>query len=134
MEGRTLMAALTSITTNIAREKMVKARAGEILLPPIKVMAFGRGGVDIDGNVLEPAATQKALVEEIGRKTIEKYTFPVPTTCRYVCRIPRGELGGEDISEVGLVDEAGDLVSVKNFSKKGKDSDMEMIFEIDDEF
>ena len=35
---------------------------------------------------------------------------------------------------MALYDEDGDIVAVKNFSVKGKDAGMEMIFEIDDTF
>lgn len=125
---------MPDVTTDVARKKLVRARAGEIVLPPIVQMAFGRGGVDSDDSVLEPSSTQTSLNDEIIRKPIESFSFPVETTCRYVCRLLRGELGGEAISEVGLVDQEGDVVAIKTFSKKGKDSDMEMVFEIDDEF
>ncbi|WP_242875931.1 phage tail-collar fiber domain-containing protein [Cellulosilyticum sp. I15G10I2] len=128
------MSTLTSVTTNIAREKMVKARAGERTLPPISQMAFGRGGVDAAGNIKQPLAAQTALNDEIARKDIESYSFPILTTCRYVCRLVRGELAGEDISEIALIDAEGDIVAIKNFKAKGKDSDIEMIFELDDEF
>lgn len=134
MEGGISLSTLTSVTTNISREKMVKARAGEIVLSPISQMAFGRGGVDELGNVKQPLATQTALNDEISRKAIESYSFPVATTCRYVCRLLRGELPDEEISEIALVDLEGDVVAIKNFKAKGKDSDIEMIFELDDEF
>ena len=39
-----------------------------------------------------------------------------------------------EISEMALIDEDGDTVAIKNFLKKPKDEDMEMDFEIDDNF
>lgn len=134
MEGGFNMSTLTSITTNKAREKMVKARAGAITLPAITQMAFGKGGVDERGQVKQPLASQNTLVEELLRKNIASHTFPTSTTCRYVCRLEKSELINEDISEVALIDAEGDLVAIKNFKVKGKDEGIEMTFELDDEF
>lgn len=134
MEGGTHMSTLTSVTTNKAREKMVKARAGAISLPAITQMAFGKGGVDELGQVKKPSATQNTLHEELLRKNIESHSFPNVTTCRYVCRLEKSELIDEDISEVALIDAEGDVVAIKNFKAKGKDEGLEMTFELDDEF
>lgn len=113
---------------------MVKARAGDIILPKVKYMAFGSGGVDSDGNEIEPSEEQTNLGNELLRKEIESHSYPDSTTCRYLCRLGKTELIGEYISEIGLIDEDGDLIAVKNFIKKGKDDGMEMGFEVDDEF
>lgn len=123
-----------AIVTVTARSKMMKARAGAISLPPIVGMAFGSGGVDSSGEVIPLDTDQTTLVSELYRKEIDKYTFLSDTSCRYTCTLEASELGGEYISEIGLYDEEGDLVAIKNFTKKGKDSDLEMTFNIDDTF
>jgi len=46
------------IITKKARENMVKARAGALVLPKITGMAFGNGGVDAGGNVITPQEDQ----------------------------------------------------------------------------
>lgn len=122
------------IITKKARENMVKARAGAIILPKIMGMAFGDGGVDTDGNVITPAEDQAALTNELLRKEISGYEFVNDTTCRYTCTLAEPELAGEDISEIGMYDENGDIVCIKNFKAKGKDGDMEMTFTLDDVF
>lgn len=122
------------IITVTAREKMVKARAGAITLPKIVGMVFGNGGVDASGNVIAPTEDQTALTSELYRKPVSGYTFPVATTCRYECTLTESELAGEDISEVGLYDEDGDIVCIKTFKAKGKDADLEMTFTLDDVF
>ena len=53
---------------------------------------------------------------------------------RYECTLENDELVGQYISELALYDEDGDLVAIKNFLRKGKDSDLEMVFQMDDEF
>lgn len=122
------------VITKKARENMVKARAGFQTLPKIVGMAFGSGGVSDDGNVVVPNENQEVLNHELYRKNIDSYSFPSDTTCRYVCTLEEGEMTGEDISEIGLYDENGDIMCIKNFTKKCKDDDLEMTFTLDDIF
>ncbi|MFG6348983.1 MAG: phage tail protein [Lachnospiraceae bacterium] len=122
------------IITKKARENMVKARAGAVVLPKIKGMAFGDGGVNADGTVIKPTENQAALANELLRKEISGYEFVNDTTCRYTSTLAEAELAGEDISEIGLYDANGDIMCIKNFKAKGKDGDMEMTFTLDDVF
>lgn len=122
------------VITKKAREKLVRARAGAIRLPKIVGMAFGNGGVDSNGAVIAPAETQEGLAGEIYRKAVDRYSFPEDTTCRYECTLAESELAGEEISEVGLYDEEGDIVCIKNFMRKGKDDDVEQTYILDDIF
>lgn len=122
------------IITKKARQNMVKARAGALALPKITGMAFGDGGVDTEGAVIKPAEDQAALANELFRKVVNGFEFVNDTTCRYECTLTEPELAGKDISEVGLYDANGDIVCIKNFKSKGKDSDMEMTFTLDDVF
>ena len=122
------------VITKKARENLVKARAGAIQLPKIVGMAFGNGGVDAAGEVIPPTETQTGLANEIFRKEIDGYSFPADTTCRYECTLAESELAGEEISEVGLYDEAGDVVCIKTFMRKGKDGDVEQTYTLDDIF
>lgn len=122
------------IITKKARENLVRARAGAIQLPKIVGMAFGNGGVDAAGEVIPPAETQTELTNELFRKEIDGYSFPADTTCRYECTLSESELAGEEISEVGLYDENGDVVCIKTFMRKGKDGDVEQTYTLDDIF
>ncbi len=122
------------LITKKAREKLVKARAGAIALPPIAGMAFGDGGCDADGSVIAPEEDQSELRHELYRKEIDGYTFIEDTVCRYECTLTESELANEYISEIGLYDEDGDLVCVKSFKRKGKDDDLQMTYILDDVF
>lgn len=122
------------VITKAARMKIVKARAGAIVLPKIIGMAFGSGGVTADGTVIKPSDTQETLSNELYRKAIDTYSFPNDTTCRYECTLTESELAGEEISEIGLYDEDGDLVCIKNFARKGKDDDIKQTYALDDIF
>ena len=122
------------LITKKAREKLVKARAGAIALPPIVGMAFGDGGCDADGSVIAPEEDQSELRHELYRKEIGGYTFIEDTVCQYECTLIESELANEYISEIGLYDEDGDLVCVKSFKRKGKDDDLQMTYILDDVF
>ena len=123
-----------AVVTLSAKTKMMKARAGAVTLPKIVGMAFGNGGVDASGNVITPLATQTSLKNELLRKAINNYAFLSDTKCRYTCTLANNELAGKSISEIALYDEEGDLVAIKNFLAKGKDADIEMTLQMDDEF
>jgi len=123
-----------AVVTTIARQKMLQARAGDITLPKIVGMAFGDGGVTSGGVVIEPTVNQESLNNELLRKAVSGHTFPSTTVCRYTCKLEASELPGENISELALYDEDGDFVAIKNFTSKGKDSDLEMTFSVDDLF
>ena len=49
-------------------------------------------------------------------------------------RLSKAELANQNISEQGLFDADGDLVAYKTFLPKGKDDDMEFIFDMDEIF
>ena len=122
------------VITKTRRKKLVRASAGAITLPKIVGMVFGSGGVDTSGTVVAPTEEQTTLNAEIFRKKIDGYTFPSDTTCRYSCTLTESECAGKKISEIGLYDEDGDVVAIKNFLEKGKDDDIEQTYEIDDIF
>ena len=122
------------VITRNARMKLVQARAGAITLPKVVGMAFGNGGVEADGTVIEPPDTQTTLASELYRKPIDVYSFPEDCICRYECTLLENELAGEEISEIGLYDEDGDIVCIKNFTRKGKDDDVEQTYVLDDIF
>ena len=123
---------MNAITTNSAKKKMLLARAGKQTLPSITTMVFGSGGINADGEVIEPEAGQEQLNQEIYRKDIDKAEVVSDTKISYFCALEENELEGEEISEIALVDADGDLVAIKNFMAKGKDGDFKMVFKISD--
>lgn len=122
------------VITKAARQKLVRARAGAIELPEIVGMAFGNGGVDAAGNIIAPGEGQTVLVNELYRKPVDGYSFPDDTICRYECTLTEQELAGEEISEIGLYDEDGDIIAIKAFKRKGKDNDIAQTYILDDIF
>lgn len=122
------------VITEATRRKLVWARAGEINLPRVQGMAFGDGGVDAEGEIISPVEGQNTLAHELFRKPIDGYSFPSEMICRYECTLLESELVGEDISEIGLYDEDGDILCIKSFKRKGKDADVEQTYVLDDVF
>lgn len=122
------------VMTAKGREKLCKAHAGEMTLSKITQMGFGSGGVDKGGNVIGTTGEEVALGHELLKKDLDGHTFPVATTCRYSVRLGKAELADQTISEQGLFDADGDLVAYKTFMPKGKDGDMEFVFDMDEIF
>lgn len=115
--------------TTIGRVKILKARAGEIVLPKIVGFAFGSGGAD-GSTVLAPGETLK---NEFLRKSVDGHTLKTSENkCEYYCTLNGSEANGKNISEIGVYDTDGDIIMIANFMSKGKDSDVSMRFEIDD--
>lgn len=125
--------AATTVTT-LAKKKMLLARAGDQTLPQIVGIAFGTGGVNANNQIIAHSPSDNALFNEILRKDVESHEVISDTQIRYRVTIGASELSGVMISECGIYDEEGDFVALKSFLKKGKDPDLEVIFECDDMF
>lgn len=124
-----------SVVTNIAKRKILSARAGIIAsLPAIAGMAFGDGAAS-GSSIRTPLATDTALQNELHRQAIDTVS-PAEDglSVVYSTTLAKATLAGQSINEVALYDTEGDLMAIKSFSNKGKDGDMEMVFEITDRF
>lgn len=129
------MATENSVITLYRRKNLAKITSGAITsIPKIAYIALGDGGVGEDGQVIAPSEDQTALKSEIQRYPVDPVVYPVETTARYSITVAENDLAGEAISEMGLLDEEGELCVVRNCSPKIKDSGEQFTFEIDDEF
>ena len=108
---------------NVSRAKMAAARSGERTLPPIKMIAFGDGGVDENGAVQTPSPTMTKLNHELLRKPVESVEKVGQLGYKYGYTIPESGLDGKSVSEVALIDEEGDLASIEMFKPKADDLD-----------
>lgn len=122
-----------SVVTTVAIKKMLRARAGIQPLAKIVGVAFGDGAV-VDGALVQPDPDTPYLRNEIYRQENDGYTIISDTCIRYICTLAKDTLKGNRINEMALYDADGDLVAIKSFLDKGKDEDIEMVFEIDDTF
>ncbi len=116
-----------AILLNQAKRKMLELRnSGET---GWKITQFAVG----DGGNYTPDAEQTALKNELIRKDIESSSKD-GDAYRYIMRLSESECAGKQITEFGLVDSDGMLLCIKSFPAKKKDSDIEMVFKIDDTF
>ncbi|MEO1750735.1 hypothetical protein [Thiofaba sp. EF100] len=112
-----------AITLDTFRARLAAAVAGESACPVVTHMAFGRGGHNHDGTARPVAASRTTLFDERLRKTAASIDRPSPTEVRVKGVITEAELNGETISEAALVDASGQLIAMKTFAPKVKESD-----------
>ena len=128
-----------TIITIKRREQLCLITSGAITtLPPVRMIAFGDGGVDSEGNPIPPAIDANRLNSELGRYPLDSIVYPLDpaprTTARYTATIPVNDLVSASISEAALVDAAGELCAIKTMYVKRKDNGVTFTFTFDDEF
>ncbi len=130
------MADNKGVITVTGRRKICMAHVGDAELPVITRMAWGNGGVDGEGQPIATTGNEIGLYNELLAKDIEshEYVNEERTTCRYTATLEEGELSGEEISEMGLYDEEGDLIAYRTFLRKGKDADIPQIYDMEEIF
>ncbi|MBC5745103.1 phage tail protein [Lachnospiraceae bacterium MD308] len=122
-----------SVITNIARQKMAKARYDGTPIEKVKYIALGDGGVNEAGEVIYPLPENVKLKNELIRKEYNSCTKISETSYEYIIELGPMELAGKFISEAALIDEAEDVIAFSNFLAKGKD-ETEVIFSIRDNY
>ena len=120
--------------TDIGKQKICKAHSGAAALPRISRMAFGDGGLDGAGEPISVTGQEAALRGQLLEKEIESYSFPDMVSANFVCRLTKPELAGKSLSEIGLMDEEGDLIAYRTTRAIGKDEDMEIEFTLTETF
>lgn len=128
--------------TKTGRELLCKAHAGDMQLSPITYISLGAGGCS-SGTPILVTGNETAMKEELIQKEIESHQYlekadestgAISVKVRYTISLGETELVGKTISEAGLMDADGNLVAYMTFLEKGKDKDMEFIFNMDELF
>lgn len=128
---------VTSITTDKARAKLAKSHVDGTSIPKIIQAGWGTGGVDEEGNVLSPQTTLIKVPGELIRNNIKSATLSENGLgAIFIAELMPHEEGviNQKISSIGLYDEEGDLVLVKNFTQKQMDTDSKITIECTEEF
>lgn len=120
-----------AVLLNQAKRKMLKSRFDEGTACRIAGFVFGTGLGD-DGKPYIPDADQTSLYNEIIRKPLDGKMRISDMCYRYTGMLNEIEGNGSYITEIGLIDEEGDIVCIKTFEKKIKNKEAEMTFKIDD--
>ncbi len=123
------------IVTLARRKGLCKISSGAITeLPKIASIAVGDGGVDASGEPVPPTETQTGLKHQLGVYPLDSVTYPAETTAQYVATIPKDDLVGAKISELALVDEAGNVCAIRTTYVKQKGAGEKMTLTLNDEF
>jgi len=96
---------------NSYRVKLSRHYADGFTLKPIKYFAFGDGGHDANNQATLPDKTAIALNNELLRKQVVSHVFEDAFSCTFSGVIDVTEIVGGVISEIGLLDELGELVA-----------------------
>lgn len=112
-----------AITVHAYRQRLARHMKDNAPLPPLAAIAFGDGGHHADLTPKAPNPQASALGHEVLRKplagVIQADEFSVTGTGV----LEKAELVGVRISEAALLDAAGQIVGLKTFAPKIKESD-----------
>lgn len=123
------------VTTTAYRQKVAQAVAAAITLPIVSTMVFGTGGVDANGNPLQPTGAESALYNQVLSKGALTVSYPTTTSVRFTGTINPTDLAANtNINEIGLKDNGGNLVAHSCFTSKPTDGTTTMTFNIDLQF
>lgn len=122
-----------SVITTIRRKKMAEASHTTGVISKVAFIALGSGGVDSEGNVIEPQPDNMQLKHEIIRKPYFSSKKVSDTAYEYTIKLDTSECLDIYFSELALIDEDGDIVAFSNFLSKGKD-DTEVTFTVEDSY
>ncbi|MFZ4540035.1 hypothetical protein [Propionivibrio sp.] len=112
-----------AITVNAYRQKIAACMAGGPVILPIAYMAFGDGGHNPDMTPKPPSASATALNHEVLRKPLASIIQEDLYSVTGKGTIEAVELIGASLSEAALIDSAGQIVGLKTFAPKHKESD-----------
>lgn len=112
-----------AITVNAYRRRLAKAMAGGPPIAEVAYMAFGDGGHRPDLTAKAPSKDQESLNHEVLRKSLLEVSQEDLLSVTGRGLVGASELAGIAISEAALVDANGDIVGLKNFAPKVKESD-----------
>lgn len=120
--------------SKIAKTRFAQALNGTGSFPVIKMAAIGDGGINGDGDVRIALPEDISLHHELLRKEITAVTPLNESRYRYEIIIEKEELPGQEISELALIDDEGNIFYTECFSPKVHYEYTEKVFEIDIEF
>ena len=112
-----------AVLLNSFRQRIAAHMAGKGTLAPIGYMAFGDGGHNDDLTAKPALPEATGLANELLRKPIDVITQEDPFSVTGKGSVDMNELVGVALSEAALIDTDGNVIGIKNFSPKVKESD-----------
>lgn len=112
-----------AITVNAYRARLAKAMAGGPPIAQAAYMAFGDGGHNADLSAKVPSRDQEALNHEVLRSPLIDVSQEDSYSVTGRGLIEAADLVGIAISEAALIGSDGEIIGIKNFAPKVKESD-----------
>jgi phage-related tail fiber protein len=112
-----------AITVDSYRQRIAARMANGANLAHAAYMAFGDGGHNADLTPKTPSRAATSLAHEVLRKPLLSLTQEDLFSVTGKGVIEAGELVGVRISEAAILDSNGELIGIKNFAPKLKESD-----------
>lgn len=113
-----------AVTLLSYRKRMAKQSAGGPAVSKIAYMAFGDRGFDPKTlRAIQPSENQVSLNNEVMRKPLTTVAQEDELSVTGRGMIEGSEMVGVQISEAALIDADGNLLGIKNFAPKIKESD-----------
>lgn len=113
-----------AVTLLSYRKRLALQAAGGPAVPAISFMAFGDAGHNPTTlQAIQPSENQIKLNHEVLRKPLTAVAQEDALSVTGRGMIEGPEMVGIRISEAALIDAAGNLVGIKNFAPKVKESD-----------
>ncbi len=112
-----------AVVVNTYRQRIAARMAGGASLAHIVYMAIGDGGHNADMTPKAPSANATSLNHEILRKPLAAITQEDLYSVTGKGTVEANEIVGASISEAALIDSNGQLVGLKTFAPKHKESD-----------
>jgi phage-related tail fiber protein len=112
-----------AITVNAYRRRLAAAMAGGPPVSPAAYMAFGDGGHNTDLTAKAPSRDQESLNNEIVRKPLLDVSQEDLYSMTGRGFLETSDLIGVPVSEAALIDANGEIIGLKNFAPKVKESD-----------
>ncbi|MGL5289806.1 MAG: phage tail protein [Aeromonas sp.] len=113
-----------AVTLLSYRQRLAAQAASGSQVAKIAYMAFGDGGHDSATNAAKaPNENQTKLNNELLRKPLASVIQEDQLSATGRGLLESNELVGKAISEAALIDDKGNLIGIKNFAPKIKESD-----------
>lgn len=118
------------VTANNHRRRIAAAMAGGEALHPAAFMAFGNGGhtPELKAKAVDPEAS--GLVNELIRKPLSAVSQDDLYSVTGSGRLESQDLINVFVSEAALLDSQGNLLGIRNFRPKIKESDESYLVKI----
>ena len=119
------------LTMSVYRAKLAQAVGNGTVVPKIATIVAGTGGVDANGNPIQPQDGEFALYNQVISKPAGTPVYVTSTQVQFELDINPGDLpAGTKINEIGLIDASGTFAEHSTFYTKQTDGTTTMKLQV----